>query len=667
MYVATGDGDRSHTRSIGVLKSTDHGVTWHSTGLIADLAQNLYIRKIIINPVNHLVVLAGTSVGVQRTNDGGISWQLVTPGNFCDLEFKPGDPNVVYASGTTFKLSTDGGVTWNQISNGIPTTGVQRMTLAVTPAAPDYVYVIASQAAPMWQNGFQGCYRSTTSGTSFTKMSSSPNLCGYSSTGNDTGGQGWYALCAAASPQNKDELIMGCVNVWKSTDGGSTWSIFGHWTGSGAPFTHADHHDLEYSADGTIFNANDGTIFKRTGTSWTEISGKMNISQIYKIGTSSLTSSKWITGHQDNGTAVFSNNIYTAALGADGMDCFIDRTNDNVMFGSIYDGSLEKSTNGGASWSGCTSGLTGTGGWVTPWKQDPVVAARLYTGYTNMFVSNNLAGSWSALGPLGGSDFVTEFAISKSNNNVLYVLKPSGVFKTINGGTSWTKITGNLPIANALPTFVTINPNDENNAWITLSGYSSGNKVYMTNDGGATWINISGNLPNIPANCSVYQNGTNDRIFIGMDVGVYFREKSSLDWTLYNYALPNVPVADMEISPAAPDKIRAATFGRGVWEVDISSIILPVTGNDFAKNFTFNLFPNPANTNVTINVQLFEKADLSIEVIDNLGRPVAIYEDKNADGLMVKKINTQSLSNGIYSVSVKAKGINSVKLLSVIH
>jgi len=566
MYLAMGDGDAGDTRSIGVLKSTDGGNTWSATGLVNAVTNNFLIRRLIINPTNPQILLAATNAGIYRTTNGGTNWTVVNTANCYDLEFKPGNPNTVYAAGASFRVSTDGGATWTQVSNGIPTTGVNRMAIAVTAADPNYVYVLASKSS---NSGFQGFYRSTASGTVFSVITTTLNLLGWSSTGNDTGGQGWYDLAIAASPLNKDEVVVGGVNVWRTTTGGSSWSLYGHWTGSGAPFTHADQHDLEYAPDGTLFNTNDGTVYKRTGTTWTEISGTINISQIYKIGTSALTANKWITGHQDNGTSVWSGTTYNAELGGDGMDCFIDRTNDNNMFGEYYNGDFMKSTNGGASWSSCISGLTGNAAWVTPWKQDPVTATTLYAGYQNLFKSTNLAGTWTQLAALPGTGTIREFAIAPSNNQVIYVLKSSGIYKTTNGGTSWATVTGTVPVASATPEFIIIDPTDANNAWVVCSGYSAGNKVFMTTNGGTSWTNYSANLPNIPGNCLVYQPGTSDRIYVGMDVGVYYRDNTQSTWTLYNAGLPNTPIADMEISPADPTKLIAATFGRGVWKVDV--------------------------------------------------------------------------------------------------
>lgn len=572
MYLATGDGDAGDTRSIGVMKSTDGGATWFATGLSYNVTSGFLIRRLIINPSNTQILIAATNSGIFRTANAGTSWTQVASGSTHDLEFKPGNPSVVYAGGTTFRLSTDGGLTFTTVASGIATTGVNRMAVAVTPHDANYVYVLASNSS---NSGFQGFYRSTNSGTSFSLMASTPNLLGWASNGSDSGGQGWYDLCTAASPLNKDEVVVGGVNVWRSTNGGSTWSLYGHWVGSGAPFTHADHHDLEYDASGTLFNANDGTIYKRLASSWQEICGSMNISQIYKMGTSSINANKWISGHQDNGTSIWTGSSYNAALGGDGMDCFFDRTNDNNVFGEYQNGSLQRSTNGGVSWTSATSGLTGTSPWVTVWKQDPINASTIYVGRTDLFKSTNLAVSWSTLTPIPGSGTIREFAIAPSNNQVIYVLKSGGIYKTTDGGATWSNVTGSVPVASALPEFIVIDPTDPNNAWVVLGGYSNGNKVFVTTNGGTSWSNYSANLPNIPGNCLIYQPGSNDRIYVGMDIGIYYRDATQANWTLYNQGLPNVPVSDFEISPASPSLLYAATYGRGVWVASLFTAAQP--------------------------------------------------------------------------------------------
>ena len=582
MYLATGDGDAGDTRSIGVLKSTDGGNTWNPTGLVFPVASNYLIRRLIVNPANTQIILAATNGGIYRTINGGTNWTQVNASTCYDLEFQPGNPNTVYAGGASFRRSTDGGATWTQIASGIPTTGVYRMAIAVTPADVNRVYVLAGNTT---DNGLQGFYQSTSAGLTFTNMPTGGiNLLGWNSAGNDLGGQDWYDLAIAASPINPNEVVTGGVNVWRTTTAGGSWSIYGHWTGSGAPFIHADQHDLEYDVNGVLYSSNDGTVYRRTALAWNEICGNMNISQIYKVGTSALTPNKWISGHQDNGTNIWNGTTYTCSIGGDGMDCYIDRTNDNNMFGETYNGSFRRSINGGANWFGYTTGMTGTPPWVTPWKQDPQTAGVIYGGYSNLFKSVLAAGSWTQLATLPAAGTINEFAVAPSNSLVIYVLKNAGIYKTIDGGTTWATVTGTVPVGSGAPTFVVIDPTDPNNAWVTLSGYSAGNKIFVTTNGGTTWTNFTANLPNIPANCAVYQPTTSDRIYIGMDVGVYYRDNLAASWTLYNTSLPNMPVFDMEISPADPTKLIAASYGRGMWKVDLIANLAPVSAFSYSGN-----------------------------------------------------------------------------------
>ncbi|MBL7918121.1 MAG: glycosyl hydrolase, partial [Bacteroidia bacterium] len=135
MYLATGDGDAGDYNSVGVLKSTNGGNTWATTGLTFNLNSGYLIRKLAINPSNTQIIMAATNAGVYRSTNGGANWSVVsTYSTTChDIEFQPGNPNIVYVAGPTFKKSTDGGVTFTTISSGIPTTGINRMAIAVTP------------------------------------------------------------------------------------------------------------------------------------------------------------------------------------------------------------------------------------------------------------------------------------------------------------------------------------------------------------------------------------------------------------------------------------------------------------------------------------------------------------------------------------------------------
>lgn len=586
IYAATGDGDAGDCMSIGVLKSTNGGVTWAPTGLTWTVNQGRRIYKLLINPLNKNTIFAATTNGLYRTQNGGTNWTQIIVANVSDVEYKPNDTTTVYAVSTSFYKSTNGGTSFATITSGLPTSAANnRMAIAVSPANNAIVNVVASNAT---NDGFLGFYKSNNSATTFTSMATTPNLLGWASAGNDVGGQGWYDLAIAASPTNANEVIVGGVNIWRTTNGGTNWSLFAHWTGSGAPYVHADIHDLKYKSGTEIYVSCDGGVFYSTnsGSTFFSMNGNMNIAQIYKIGLSSTTYSRAITGHQDNGTNLFTSGSWVATMGGDGMDCFIDRTNDNVMYGEQYNGAFKRTTNGGAAWSTIVTGLTGTGAWVTPWHQDPVVANTIYGGRQQMFKSTNQGTNWAQIGTLGGSGSIVEFAVAPSNPLVIYVIKGNALYKTINGGTNWTTITGTLPTGSAQMTSIAVEDVDPNSAWVTFSGYSAGNKIFITSNGGTSWTNYSTGLPNLPTNRVTYWNGTKDGLYVGCDVGVYYRDSTMANWVAYNAGLPNVAITDLAIYYPL-GKLRASTYGRSVWEVDLynTGAMAPIANFTSDKQF----------------------------------------------------------------------------------
>lgn len=576
MYLATGDGDAGDTYAIGVLKSIDGGATWNPTGLNWTVNLQRMIRRLIINPNNPQILLAATSNGVYRTINGGTSWTQVAAINAYDVEFKPGNPNVVYAGGgttgtnVTLYRSINGGATF-AVNASIPNTGCNRVSIATTANDTNYVYVLRSSSA---SNGFGGLYRSTDGGTTFTSMSTTPDILANSCAGTAGNGQGWYDLALAASPINKNEIVVGGINHWRSTNGGSTWTNIGCWNSTAAnpPYVHADVHDLKYTPGGVLYSANDGGIYRYTGTAWTDKSNPRNIAQQYRIGLSALTANYFITGHQDNGTNLYNGVTYAARYCGDGMDCFIDRTNNNNLFGATPQGGFLRSTDGGNTWGSAQGGMSGTAGWVAPWHQDPTTATTLYAGRSQMFKSTNSGVSWTQCTATGGSGTIIEFAIAPSNNQILYVIHGNNLYKTTDAGVTWALVNTGLPNNK---TYVAVNPTNPNHVWVTISGYTAGSKVFESTNGGTSWTNISSNLPNLPANCIMYEPGSSDRVYIGMDVGVYYKDNTTTNWTLYNTGLPNVPISDLEMSPANPGKIFAATYGRGAWKVDVVTAAPP--------------------------------------------------------------------------------------------
>ncbi len=566
IYIATGDGDATDSYSNGILKSTDGGATWNATGLTYNVVDTRKAYRILISPANHNIIMAGTSSGLFKSLDAGVTWSKIMNAPIKDLAYKPGDPTVVYAVSTgNFYHSSDSGNTFTMTTTGTPgASSVCRIALAVTAANPNYVYLLAANANTY---NFHGLYRSSDAGLTFTVRSTTPNLLGFNSSGNDTGGQGWYTLSLAASPTNAEEIVTGGVNVWHSTTGGSSWNCVSNWTG-GFNYCHADIHCLSYlpGSGTTFFAACDGGLFKSVSASWTDLSNGLQIGEMYRLGVAQ-TNNMVIQGWQDNGTNQYdptSNPVWNQVYGGDGMDCFIDYSNSNYQYGETYNGGLFATTNNWNTSHNISNGITGTGAWVTPWGIDPVTPATIYAGFQEVWKSTNRGTSWTQISHTGSSTSLTMLAIAHSNPQYIYAGSPGNIMKTTNGGTTWTDLTTGLP-GNGTLSHIDISYTNPNVIWITYSGYTPGSKVFKSLDGGLTWTNLSGNLPNIPANCSVNQPGTADGVYVGTDVGVYYRDTTMANWTFFSNGLPNVVIDELEIQYNTK-KLAAATYGRGLWE-----------------------------------------------------------------------------------------------------
>jgi uncharacterized protein YcfJ len=574
MYIATGDGDAGDTYSLGVLKTTDGGLTWNTTGLNWAVTNQRTTNRILIDPSNSQNVIAATSNGIYRTTNGGTSWTQVQSGSFKDLKFHPTNASIVYASSDSFYKSTDGGATWTNITSGLPSaSNVSRMALAVSVDEPTWVYILAGAN----DNGFYGVYKSTNSGTTFTQpYTGSLNLMGWDPSGTDSGGQAWYDLALEADPSDANVIYTGGVNVWKSSNGGTSWALNGHWYGGGGvPYVHADVHALHFvpgtsrllvGCDGGVFTTLNG------GTAYSDISSNLQIAQQYRLSVSAANVDIVLSGWQDNGTNLKNGSTFTRPIGGDGMDCQINPTNGSIMYGELYYGDIYKSTNTGVNFGTniCSSGGTGVdedGAWVTPFVLGSENADHVYVGKTRVYKSTNGGSTWTSLAAIG-SGTINALHVATAENDYIYASKGGTLYVSTNNGASFTTSSG-LP-GGSITSIVTSTTNAQQ-VYVTISGFSAGQKVYMSTNAGSTWTNISGSLPNIPANSIVYQNGADNSIYVGTDAGVYYRDDVLGNWVPYMNGMPNVVVTDLDINYSA-NKIVASTYGRGLWSAPLYAL-----------------------------------------------------------------------------------------------
>jgi len=583
IYIGTGDRDAWDNRSIGVLKSTDGGSTWNTTGLTFTLQNGEMVNKMILDPNNNNTIIAATTDGVYKTTNGGTTWSTQLSNiSFIDLEYKPGSFSTLYGATKNgyIYVSTNSGSTWTQKLNS-----AQRIELAVSPANSSYVYAIVAAS----NNSLHAIYKSTNSGNTFTNVYNSTNLMGWTSDGSGSGGQGYYDLSLAVSPTNSSKVIMGGVISHRSTNAGTSWSCSNCWTGYSGynfgnhPVVHADKHNLVYRSNGDLFECNDGGIYISTddGATWTDKSNGLVISQMYKLGVSKTVADETITGLQDNGTKLLSAGNWSDVKGGDGMECLIDYTDANIQYGTYVKGQISRTTNHWSNATDVSPSGAGNGAWVTPYVIDPVNHQTLYAGYSNVWKTTNKGTSWTQISTMSTNNKIRSMAIAPSNNSVLYVADQSHLWKTTNGGTAWTNITGTLPVSSSNITYIAVKSTSPTTVWVTLSGYNA-NIVYKSTNGGSTWTNISSGLPSVPA-YSIVQDITitsSEALYVGTELGVYYKEGTNA-WVEYNNGFPKVRIGELEIyynATAANNRLRAATYGRGLWEVELfgSSTNAPV-------------------------------------------------------------------------------------------
>jgi hypothetical protein len=609
IYILTGDGDAGDTRSIGVLKTTDGGDTWYSTGLEYEVTDNVTGYKLLMHPSNSNILFAAMTNGLWKTTDGGLSWTRVVFDSFRDIEFKPGDPSIVYAvSNNNYYRSIDGGDNFSDLTSsaGLPTTGVQRFALGVSPANSTYVYIVAGPGGSSGDGTFRGFYRSFDSGLNFGFKTSTPNILGSSLNGTGDRNQSWYDLAIAVSPIDEAHIIVGGINVWRSTVFGNngSWFQISHWqsvtaSNNGLEYTHADIHELVFNPnDNSLWCGSDGGVFRSTdyGVTWTDKSSSICNMQFYKIAGYEPNSSLIIGGTQDNGSNKWTGGSgITHFDGADGMDCAIDHSNSNIQYHMRQNGQLRKSTNGGSTHSYIAPDTVGP--WVTPLVMDPNNSQILYVGNFQVFRSSNGGISWSPRGSSGSG----AMAVGTNNSSIVYATNGGTLQRSSNSGLGWTTINGNLPIGTI--TGITVDPQNANQVWICMGGYDADEKVFLTYDASAAsvnWINQTGSLPNTPVNCIQIEDGpVDDAIYIGTDIGVYYRDPGLGDWIPFRNGLPTVPVFDLEINEGA-ELIRAGTFGRGLWESN--------TFGDCPSGWNLTVGNDPSNPNYT-GYQYYESSN----------------------------------------------------------
>jgi hypothetical protein len=279
------------------------------------------------------------------------------------------------------------------------------------------------------------------------------------------------------------------------------------------------------------------------------------------------------------------NPVYEHISGGDGMDNIISPTNSNFIYASYQNGIIRKSINNGNSFFDILTDddhdlYDLNPRWVTQLALHPTDNNTIFIGTFPMV----------KVLEIGGARVITELnatgrggralTIDPSDANRLYCSDTwtfSGnvdgckAWRTTDGGTSWTEIYSNN--TNRIITGIAVNPDNASEIFACFGGFESGYKIIKSTDGGDNWTNITGTLPNVPVNCIIYDdtNGNpDDALYIGTDIGVFYRDNNLGDWIPFNNGLPVVEITDLEIQNSS-GVLRAGTYGRGMWQTALFS------------------------------------------------------------------------------------------------
>jgi parallel beta-helix repeat protein len=623
IYIATGDRDALDDPSVGVLKTTNGGLTWVKTGLTFPSSTNKRIGGLVCSETDANNIVAATSQGIFKSTDAGATWTQTQAGNFIDMDLIHNTTTLIASTiGTADAYrSTDFGSTWTKVYTGVTgTTGEYRADIATTRANTTTVYMITDYYET---DALYAIYKSTNGGASFTKVYdglTQNNLYGWDVTNTEAdGGQGWYDVTLAVSNTDANVVYVGGVNAYISTNGAVSFTICNGWdSGLSSDVVHADHHNAYFrTSDNRLFDVNDGGIYYSTNvtlggsSTWTCITDGIVTGQIYDIGVSQTESGSTVAGYQDNGTKYLNYNVSTTYWSivreGDGCECAIDPTNVVNQWGSYPGGYLYRTTNEWASYSLLSSTA---GAWSFPVEADPRNASTVYVGkgVVTRYVGTT-ATTMSAT--LDGTSYLRTMDVYNDGTNlVIWTGGLTGLWRSNTSGTTFVSVYAGLP--GNVVTDIAIDPNDYSHVYVSLGGYDH-NSVYETTDNGATWTNISAGLPPVPAGAVVVnkQNTTEKEVYVGTDAGIYVKIGDS-EWKFFNTGIPFVSITDLEIyynATPANSKIYAATYGRGSWTSDLYSV--PTTPMTYVSSTT-----TQNNTDLTYQGTIDQEI-IGIQIVTN--------------------------------------------------
>jgi PKD repeat protein len=587
MYFCTGEqgyNNADATRGLGVWKSTNGGTTWAQLASTnnATFSNN---EKMAVN--NTGIVFVSTSAnGLQRSANGGTTWTKVlgtglgitgAASNLSyDVEVAANGDIYATLAGSIHK-STDAGLTF-AAAQTLPITAT-RIEVACAPNDANYVYALIENG-----NVVNGIIRTVNAGTTWTSRTEPADADPGIPAADFSRTQAWYDLTIAVDPNNKDALMVGGVDLFKSTDGAGSWTQISHWYGGfGFTYAHADQHYIIYKpgSSSIAYFTNDGGVFRtanaNAATPIIQDKGTNYVTaQFYACAMhpTSLTN-YYLAGAQDNGSHQFTQGVVqntSQVTGGDGAYVHIDQNEPQYQFTSYVYNNYYRSADAGATWTSVSSGNTGR--FINPTDYDDTNNKMYCAKGTNEYLrwdNPQTGGTFTTITVAAFGGQVSCVTVSPNTANRVFFGANGDVFRVDNANTgapAATNISSGLP-ASYLNCIEVETGNDSH----LLAVYSNFgvNSIWESTDAGVTWISVEGNLPDMPIRWALFNPNNSDQVIVATDLGVWSTDNlnaASTVWGASNSGLANVRVDMLQVRSS--DKlVTAATHGRGLFYSDI--------------------------------------------------------------------------------------------------
>ena len=631
-YVSTGEANtalityrESSSRGIGIWRSLDAGNSWE---LIESTDTFEYVTDIgikIVNGESHIyaAVVSGTyqgqdhtsapSDGLFRSTDNGLTWNQVLPNiTSSNTPYSPADIEITSSGkifvGTMKNLNGDGGATilssntgninsWDineTYKNIIESSGSNnipgRVVLSSCESSPDVLY--ATIGSGFLNNmGFNLSYgnyiiKSLDAGNSWEEV----NLP--TDEGNQWASLAWHALEVEVHPDNPQIVMVGGLEVYRSFDGGDSWSNLSDWDlmyyGGGDRYVHADIHQVAFQPNNanTVAITSDGGVFLsenilNSEPVFIERNQGYNTLQFYSCDISPVDqSTNFVGGLQDNGTLFLYNDtaldINDMITGGDGAYCFFD-DNDPLLITSTYYNAwyiinFEENT---YEYENSNSGV-----FINPSDYDSdnnIIYAnkvRFNGGQSNRIIkiTNIESNPNTETISLSTNSSVYFSALklspfSSGNSMDLFIGTQSGRLyrvNNVNANPNTVEIgSPNFPTANISSIDIGSNINE---IFVTFSNYGV-SSVWMSVDGGLSWNEKESNIPDMPIRWGLLHPDDSNFALLATEIGVWSTSNLLSDsptWLPASNGLANVRVDMLSIRPS-DNMVLAASHGRGLF------------------------------------------------------------------------------------------------------